>query len=903
MRENQIRVFSPSNMSSTSVEQLHRYAIASALAHGKVVLEIGLGEGYGSSLVVQTARQVVVMDVMPGLVKYARTQHRNGKLFIVGGKDTNIPLATGCVDLVMSFDVSERLNQSESMMAEIARVLRPGGIVIISSPQNHEYSDLSKPQNSSQFNPDCLNECESLLRSKFRNVAVFAQGIASGSYIVPLVNKPLGSDASCTSVAGDFIPSQKEGAISGPYCVFAIGSNGALPPVRVGLFGTGGLSLDTQQIQLVDTLKTIAEKERTISELNMQLLAAQQTVGWRVSTRFRKMRDGLLPVGSARRDFCWSLRRVTEVLLDGGPSAVFRRIRHRLHLGLNFQDILPRAPGRDDVPSLNTQFQVWLQQHQLKPADIERMRRELENFTHLPLITIVMPVYNTEEVWLRRAIESVQAQVYQNWELCMVNDASTKSHIMPILDEYAASDPRIRVKQLSKRTGITGASCEALAMATGEFVGLLDHDDELTCDALWEVASWLNRIPELDLLYSDEDKLTTDGARGEPFFKPDWSPDLLLSMNYITHFAVFRRSLLQAIGGFRSGYEGAQDYDLLLRLTEKTNHIAHASKILYHWRMGHGSSAASVRAKPFASESGRRAIEDALKRRGHEASVEVLSPGRYRARYKIQKSPLVSIIIPTKDQVRLLHQCVASIEEKTSYHPYEIIIIDNHSIDAETIHYLDALSDKHRVLRYPQPFNFSAINNFGADQAKGEYLLFLNDDTQVISGEWLTALVEQAQRPEVGAVGAKLLYPDNRIQHAGVTVGIFGGAGHAFRKLPNNRTAYFGLADLTRNCSAVTAACMIVPRKVFNEVGGFDEELKVVYNDVDLCLRIRKQGYLILYTPFAVLYHFESATRGRLRPTREEEFFCRRWDDAIRVGDPYYNPSLTLTREDWSLRL
>lgn len=590
------------------------------------------------------------------------------------------------------------------------------------------------------------------------------------------------------------------------------------------------------------------------------------------------------------------------MLLDGGPRAVFRKIQHRCHVGLNLHEILPRAPGRD-VPNLNTQFIVWLQQHQLKPADLERMSAELKMFTYLPLISIVVPVYNTEEVCLRRAIESLREQVYENWEICMANDASTTRHIMAILDEYAASDPRIRVKHLSNRIGITGASCEALAMAKGEFVGLLDHDDELTPDALWEVTSRLNRMPELDLLYSDEDKLTGDGARVDPFFKPDWSPDLLLSMNYITHFAVFRRSLLQAIGGFRPGYEGAQDYDLLLRVSEKTDRIAHVPKILYHWRMGYNSSANSPGAKPFASESGRRAVEDALKRRGREASVEVLFPCRYRARYKIDPSPLVSVIIPTKDQPRLLQQCVMSIEEKTSYRPYEIMIIDNSSTELETLRCLDALSEKHRVLRYPQPFNFSAINNFAADQARGEYLLFLNDDTQVIGGDWLTALVEHAQRPEVGAVGAKLLYPDNSIQHAGVIVGIFGGAGHAFRTLPDNRTAYFGLADLTRNCSAVTAACMMVPRKVFSEVGGFDEELTVVYNDVDLCLRIRKQGYLILYTPFAVLYHFESASRGRLRPTREEELFCRRWGDMIRDGDPYYNPSLTLTRDDWSLRL
>lgn len=890
-------------MNSASVEQFHRYSIASELARGKVVLEIGSGEGYGSNLVAQTARHVVAMDVMPRLVKHVQTKHRNDKLFIVGGRYTEIPLATSCVDLVMSFDAIKPLDQGESMMAEIARVLRPGGIVIISSPHKYEYSDLFTHQHSSQFTPDCMSDCESLLRSKFRNVAVFAQRTALGSYVVPLVNKPLRSGASGTSVAGDFIPSQKEDGISAPCYVFAMGSNGALPPVRVGLFGTVGGSLDAPQVQSNDTLAAVAEKERTISELNMQLLAVQQTIGWRTLTRVRKACEWLLPVGSARRDFYWSLRRVTEVLLDGGPSAVFRRIRHRLHLGLNIHDILPRAPGGDDAPNVNRQYQVWLERHQLKPADIERMRTELEAFTHFPLISIVIPVYNTEEVWLRRAIECVQAQVYQNWEICMVNDASTKSHIMPILDGYAASDARIRVRHLSKRTGITGASCEALAMATGEFVGLLDHDDELTPDALWEVTSWLNRSAQLDLLYSDEDKLRADGTRVDPFFKPDWSPDLLLSMNYITHFSVFRRSLLQAIGGFRSGYEGAQDYDLLLRLTERTNHIAHIPKILYHWRMGHNSSASSAVAKPFAAESGRRAIEDALKRRGHEASVEILSPGRYRTRYKVHKPPLVSIIIPTRNQSRLLQQCVVSIEEKTSYHPYEIIIIDNNSIDPETIQYLDALSDQHRVLRYPQPFNFSAINNLGADHAEGEYLLFLNDDTQVLGPEWLTAMVEQAQRPDVGAVGAKLLYPDNRLQHAGVILGIFGGAGHAFRNLPDNRTAYFGFADLTRNCSAVTAACMMVSRKLFKEIGGFDEQLKVVYNDVDLCLRIRERGYLILYTPFAVLYHFESATRGRLRPVKEEELFCRRWGDAIRLGDPYYNPSLTLTREDWSLRL
>lgn len=620
-------------------------------------------------------------------------------------------------------------------------------------------------------------------------------------------------------------------------------------------------------------------------------------------TKFRKVKECLLPVGSFRRDFYWTILRICEVLLDGGPVAVCRKIQNRFRLALNVSDFLARAPGNNEFPNINKQYATWLLQHQLTTADIERMRANLGNLTYHPHISIVIPVYNTEEEWLRRAVESVEAQIYQNWEICIVNDASMNSRIKTILDAYAIANSRIRVKHLTNRLGIAGASAEALEMAKGEFVGLLDHDDEITPDALSEVVNWLNRNPQLDLLYSDEDKLNSNGVRVEPFFKPDWSPDLLLSMNYIAHFSVFRRSFLQLIGGFRSGYEGAQDYDLLLRFTERSNHIAHIPKILYHWRMDRSSSAHSAAAKPYAFESGRRAIEDALQRSQCEGSVQVLSPGKYVVRYKIVQSALTSIIIPTKDQFKNLRQCVTSIEEKTNYRPYEIIVVDNNSTDPETIQYLHAVSSKHHVLRYPQRFNFSAINNFAASHAKGEYLVFLNDDTQVLEAEWLTAMVEQAQRPEVGAVGAKLLYPNNCIQHAGVIFGLFGEAGHAFRSLPDNRTAYFGFADVIRNCSAVTAACMMVRRKLFQDLGGFDEALKVVYNDVDFCLRVRKEGYFVIYTPLAVLAHLESATRGRLRPAKEEDLFYRRWRALIDRGDPYYNPNLSLTHEDWSLRV
>jgi GT2 family glycosyltransferase len=557
----------------------------------------------------------------------------------------------------------------------------------------------------------------------------------------------------------------------------------------------------------------------------------------------------------------------------------------------------------DIPPDLNAQYRVWLQRHRLTPEAVAAMQATTDQFAYRPRVSIVTPVYDPDEPWLRKAIESVQAQIYPCWELCLVNDGSTKPHVQRVLDEYATADPRIRVKHLSSNQGIAAASNHALALATGEFVGLLDHDDELSPDALFEVVRRLNEGPDLDLLYSDEDKLELDGQRVEPFFKPDWSPDLLLSMNYITHFSVFRRSLLEEIGGFRLGFDGSQDYDLLLRFTERTDKIAHIPKVLYHWRKSPGSAAGDANAKPFAYPAARQALEDALGRRGLEGWVESTHPGLYRVRYRLRGDPLVSIIIPTKDRWQLLHQCLQSIEENTCYSRYEIIVVDNDSTEPEALAYLGRVAARWRLSRYPGLFNFSAICNHGAAQARGDYLLFLNNDTQVIRSDWLTALLEQAQRSEVGAVGAKLLYPTGRIQHAGVVLGIGGMANHAFRGLPADTLHQFGLANVVRNCSAVTAACMMVRRRVFEKVEGFDTRLRVAFNDVDFCLRLRQLGYLIVYTPLALLYHLESASRGALHPSEDDELCSKRWADLLLRGDPYYNPNLTLEREDWSLSL
>jgi GT2 family glycosyltransferase len=521
-----------------------------------------------------------------------------------------------------------------------------------------------------------------------------------------------------------------------------------------------------------------------------------------------------------------------------------------------------------------------------------------------------MPVHDPDGRWLRRAIESVLEQVYPFWELCIADDASLKPHVRSIIEEYERRDSRIKVKYLESNLNISGASNEAATLAAGEFLAYLDHDDELAPFALYEVAKALNDDRDLDIFYSDEDKISPDGLRVAPYFKPEWSPDLLLSCNYMTHFRVYRRSLVEKVGGHRIGYEGSQDYDLALRLTESSNKIKRIPHVLYHWREASGSAAATPGAKPGALNAAKRALADALARRGIEGTVtDGLWPGSYSVRYGIRGEPLVSIIIPTKDKARLLARCIDSVRRKTRYKNYEMLVVDNGSVEEETKRYLSGLAHEPtvQVLDYPHPFNFSAINNFAATYARGEYLLFLNNDTEVISEEWLGAMLEHAQRPEVGAVGARLLYSDGRLQHGGVIVGLGGVAGHAHKFLPRQAGGYFARAKLIQNFSAVTAACLLMRASVFRGLNGFDEGLEVAFGDVDLCLRLRERGLLIVWTPHAELYHHESVSRGyedtfekQRRFRGEIERIKTRWGESL-LKDPYYNPNLTLDREDFSL--
>jgi glycosyltransferase involved in cell wall biosynthesis len=545
-------------------------------------------------------------------------------------------------------------------------------------------------------------------------------------------------------------------------------------------------------------------------------------------------------------------------------------------------------PADDLWPHLG--YAAWFDAHPLGAATRSDIARQAAALPYQPRISIVMPVYNTDPDVLDAAVTSVLEQTYPLWELCAVDDASTDERTVRKLREIAGRDPRVKVDRLATNAGIVGASNAALAMATGEFVALLDHDDELLPEALFEVVTLLNEEPDLDFVYSDEDKLDFEGKRTTPFFKPSWSPHLHLGVNYVTHFAVYRRSLLDVLGGFRDGFDGSQDYDLSLRATEVARRVGHIAKPIYAWRMVPGSAAVTHDAKPYALDAARRALGQALVRRGVEGRIERgLVPGTWRPRYKIVGDPLVSILIPTRNGRRMLERCIESIDEKTTYRNFELVVVDNGSDDPETLDYLRSL--KGRVVRYPYRFNYARQMNMAVDAAHGDQVLFLNNDVEVVTPGWLEAMVELAQHSAVGAVGARLVLPSGRPQHEGVFVGFGGGsAGNV------DFGDYFGLGRMIRDATAVTAACMLMRLEAFHRVGGFDERLRVAFNDVDLCLRLRQRGYQIVYTPHAELYHAESASRGSLHPEEDEAFFVRRWGRPGVFVDPFYNPNLDSVR-------
>jgi GT2 family glycosyltransferase len=551
-------------------------------------------------------------------------------------------------------------------------------------------------------------------------------------------------------------------------------------------------------------------------------------------------------------------------------------------------------------------YDLWIARNEPAVEEKLRMRAEVDKFTIRPRISIAIPVYKTPIAILTRCLRSVTDQIYPNWELCLADDASGDPAIAALLQEHARRDPRIRATVLPENLGISGATNEALSIATGDYIAFLDHDDELADFALWEAVRAINESPDTDLFYSDEDKIDQSGRRYDAFFKPDWSPDLFLSCNYICHFVVLKRSLLDRLGGLNESYNGAQDYEFLLRAIEHTRKIKRIPRVLYHWGAIAGSTAKASAGKPHASIDGKRALSSYLTRTAPGATVEVVKTCRYRVRYPIAGNPRVTILMPTNGQRNLFRAALEDVLEKTSYKNYDIVLIDN-SRTARIEEYVAGLARKAPVSYFDwrgRPFNFSLMNNAAARTSQSPYILFLNDDITVIAAEWLTAMLEHAQHRDVGAVGAQLWYPNDAIQHAGVIMGLYGNCSHAFKNLAAGRPHYFDFPDLIRNCSAVTAACLLIGRDKFFQAGGFDEaNLAIAFQDVDLCLKLLELGYRNVYTPYAKLYHHESATKSekeKIPDQAEDAFVKRKWARYI-ADDPYYNPNLARRSEDFSL--
>lgn len=604
-------------------------------------------------------------------------------------------------------------------------------------------------------------------------------------------------------------------------------------------------------------------------------------------------------------DSHWYVHKYPEVVDSGLPPLL-----HFLRFGRK-EGKLPYNPQEI---SRGNRYAAWSEIFfGLQEEDRSLMRGHIGEFSYKPLISFVMPVYNPEPEFLPAAIESVRAQLYPHWELCIADDASTDERIIEILQRYQKEDARIKVVFREENGHISRASNSALALAQGEFVALLDNDDELTEDALFWVVEALQRHPDAGILYSDEDKIDTRGLRQDPYFKSDWDPYLFWGHNLITHLGVYRKALLDAIGGFRIGYEGSQDYDLAARVVERLEigQIVHIPKVLYHWRISAGSTAAGVSEKPYARMAALKVINEHLGRLGIAARVET-DPDKGSVQQvffdEAGDNPLVSILIPTRNSAALVRTCVESIVTKTTYSPFEIILIDNGSDEEESLSCFQELEQRGRVrlLRDERPFNYSRLNNQAVAAAQGEVVVLLNNDTEVIAPDWLQNMVQLALLPEVGAVGAKLLYGNGNIQHAGVLLGIAGGAAHAYMEFPGDAVGYCNLALLLRGYSALTGACLAVRKALYQEVGGLDEErFPVGYNDVDFCLKLRSRGYRNVWTPQALLYHHESLSRG-VEDTREKK--TRFWNELSLLKknwphawyhDPAYNPKLTLSKVDY----
>lgn len=601
---------------------------------------------------------------------------------------------------------------------------------------------------------------------------------------------------------------------------------------------------------------------------------------------------------------------------------VVKGLRYLKHYG--FKEFLIRLQER--MEEENIPYEQWYERHKATEEQLKKQKEIVKKWNEKPLISIVVPCYQTPEKFLLALIESVKNQTYDNWQLCLA-DGSRDDEVSKVVFDMQNKDSRICYKHLEENLGIAENTNAAIAMAKGDCIAFLDHDDLLAPDALFEVVARI--IQGCDMVYTDEDKVEMDGnTHFQPHLKPDFNVDLLRSNNYITHFLVVKKSIVEKVGGIRKDFDGAQDYDFILRCSEIAQNIGHVPRILYHWRCHQASTADNPFSKQYAVDAGKRAIEEHLRRTGDAGTVTAKKDmGFYSVQYKVKDEPLVSIIIPSKDEVESLKKCLASIE-KSSYTNYEVIVVENNSNESTFEFYREIASDNGNggcyegtlasgqrlcIAVWKDGFNYSKLNNFGATYAKGEYFVLLNNDIEIISEDWLEEMLANSQRKNVGIVGAKLYYPDDTIQHAGVVVGIGGNArgiaDNMFVGMQRSRSGYMHKASIQLNYSAVTAACLMVKSEVYKEVSGFEETLAVAFNDVDFCLKVREKGYLVVYNPKVEAYHYESKSRGAedspekiARFQKEIEYMRNHWIHILKNGDPYYNPNFSSVYNNYSLK-
>ncbi len=632
------------------------------------------------------------------------------------------------------------------------------------------------------------------------------------------------------------------------------------------------------------TLVIQCENKSVQVKLNADIIEKQNSSAHKKSAKLKSMMNKQ------------TLQSAMDFLMENGLKAFVIKSRHKLQ-------------GIDS----DYDYPEWVSLTRTTEEELAQQRQFV--FDYMPRLSVVIPAYKTPERFLSAMLDSLLAQTYTNWEVCVADGSPRGEGVERVLKRYAMKDERFRYVILGENKGISGNTNAAIEMATGDFIVLADHDDTLAPDALYECVKAINKDPEIDVVYTDEDKLDIDGGElFEPHFKPDFSPDLLTSVNYICHLFVVNHELLLEVGLFKEEFDGAQDYDFILRCTEKARKICHIPKTLYHWRCHQDSTASNPESKLYAFEAGARAVKAHYDRLGIQVkSVEKgIDYGIYHTTFKITGDPLVSVIIPNKDHSADLDLCMRSLIDKSTYRNLEFIVVENNSTDPATFAYYEKIQKEFEfvhVVTWEREFNYSAINNFGVSFAKGEYLLFLNNDTELINPESIHEMLGFCQREDVGITGVRLLYSDDTIQHAGVVVGFGGIAGHTFIGLHKAESSYFNQAMCARNYSAVTAACMMSKRSLFDKVGGFSEDLAVAFNDIDYCMKIRSLNKLVVYAPYALFYHYESKSRGlEDTPEKVERFnreirkFSDKWPEILRDGDPYYNPNLTLRKSNFALR-